>query len=59
MSDNEERLKGALQRLEVSTQKIIKTRGYVQDAKSLKVLEETIREQLTHANIRSATRSIR
>jgi hypothetical protein len=59
MSDNEERLKGALQRLEVSTQKIIKTRGYVQVAKSLKVLEETIREQLTHANIRSATRSIR
>jgi len=59
MSGSEDRLKNALQRLEVSTEKIIKTRGYVQDAKSLKILEETIREQLTHANTRSATRTIR
>lgn len=59
MNDNEKQLKEALQRLEVSTEKIIKTRGYSQDAKSLKILEEAIREQLINANSRSTTRTIR
>lgn len=59
MSDQELRLKNALQRLELATDKMIKTRGYVSDAKSLKVLEETIREQLNNANTRSSTRSVR
>jgi hypothetical protein len=59
MSDSEEKLKGALQRLQVSTQKIITTRGYTGEAKSLKALEEIIREQLLNANTRSTTRTIR
>ena len=59
MSESEEKLRAALKRLETSTQKLVNTRGYTRDVKSLKVLEEMIREQLTHANTRSATRTIR
>ncbi|MBX3021094.1 MAG: hypothetical protein KF799_05400 [Bdellovibrionales bacterium] len=56
---HEEQLKAALQRLETSVQKILSTRGYGKDAKQLKLLHEMIREQLTNANTRSATRTIR
>ena len=59
MSDSQDKLRKALERLERSTQKIIDTRGYTKDVKSLKLLEEMIREQLIHANSRSSTRSIR
>lgn len=59
MSKIEEKLKSALNRLEDSTQKLLKTRGYTKDVKSLKALEEMIREQLTNANTRSSTRTIR
>lgn len=59
MSSTEDKLKAALERLEQSTKKTIATRGYSRDVKSLKALEEMIREQLTHANTRSATRTIR
>lgn len=59
MSATEDKLKTALERLETSTRKVISTRGYSKDVKSLKVLEEMIREQLTNANTRSATRTIR
>lgn len=59
MSDSDKKLRGTLERLEVSTRKIIQTRGYSKDAKSLKLLEEMIKEQLTNANARSATRAIR
>ena len=59
MSESEEKLRATLKRLETSTQKIVNTRGYTRDVKSLKVLEEMIREQLTHANTCSATRTIR
>jgi hypothetical protein len=59
MSDSEEKLRAALKRLEASSQKLIQTRGYSKDVKSLKILEEMIREQLIHANSRSSTRSIR
>ena len=55
----EEKLKAALERLERSTHKVISTRGYTKDVKSVKALEEMIREQLTHANTRSSTRTIR
>jgi hypothetical protein len=57
--NHEAKLKAALDRLETSVQKILSTRGYSKDAKSLKLLQEMIREQLIHANTRSATRSIR
>lgn len=59
MSDSNKKLQATLERLEMSTRKIIQTRGYSKDAKSLKLLEEIIKEQLTNANTRSATRSIR
>jgi len=59
MNDTPDKLKTALERLETSTRKIIQTRGYAKDAKSLKLLEEMIKEQLTNANPRSSTRTIR
>lgn len=59
MKESPNKLQEALERLEVSTRKIIATRGYNKDAKSLKVLEEMIKEQLTNANPRSSARSIR
>ena len=59
MNDLEKKLQSALERLEQSTKKIIQTRGYSKDVKSLKVLEESIREQLINANTRHSTRTIR
>ncbi len=59
MNDSKEQLHAALMRLEISTKKIVETLGYSKDAKSLKALEETVKEQLTNANSRSATRPIR
>ena len=59
MSATQDKLKSVLERLEQSTQKIIETRGYTRDVKSLKLLEEMIREQLINANTRSSTRTIR
>lgn len=59
MNQDEAQLRAALQRLETSVQKILGTRGYSKDAKQLKLLHEMIREQLTNANTRSATRTIR
>lgn len=57
--DTEKKLRQALERLETTTAKIIKTRGYSQDARSLKLLEEIIREQLINGNSRNPTRTIR
>jgi hypothetical protein len=59
MNETPDKLKAALERLETSTRKIIQTRGYSKDAKSLKLLEEMIKEQLTNAHSRSSTRTIR
>jgi predicted RNA binding protein with dsRBD fold (UPF0201 family) len=59
MKDSADKLRTALQRLEVSAQKIVATRGYGKDTKSLKMLEELIKEQLINANARSSTRTIR
>lgn len=59
MKTNEEMLKAALDRLDQSTQRILDTRGYSKDAKALRALNELIREQLKHANARSAARSLR
>lgn len=59
MKESADKLRAALQRLEVSAQKIVATRGYGKDTKSLKMLEELIKEQLIHANARSSTRTIR
>ena len=59
MSESENRLKAAIQRLEKSASKIVNTRGYNKDASSLKILEEMIREQIINANTRSSTRTVR
>lgn len=59
MSASDAKLRDALERLQLSTQKILETRGYSKDAKSLKALEEMIREQLTNENTRHSTRTIR
>ena len=59
MKESTDKLKIALQRLETSAQKIVSTRGYGKDTKSLKMLEELIKEQLINANARSSTRTIR
>lgn len=59
MSEVEEKLKQMLARLDRTTQEIIKTRGYTQDARSLKMLEEIIREQLLNGHTRRSTRTIR
>ena len=57
--EKERHMRAMLERLEITVQKIVATRGYSQDAKSLKLLQEMIREHLIHANTRPATRSIR
>lgn len=59
MTDLEDKLKEMLARLDRTTQEIIKTRGYTQDARSLKMLEELIREQLLNGHTRRSTRTIR
>lgn len=59
MSDTEEKLKKALERLDKTSREIIKTRGYSQDARAVKLLEELIREQLIHGNSGNSTRTIR
>lgn len=59
MSEAQDKLKDALERLEKSAQKVVETRGYTKDVKSLKVLEEMIKEQLINANTRTSTRTIR
>ena len=56
---HEDKLRATLARLEKATQKTINTRGYARDAKSLKALEEMIREQLIYANISRNSRIIR
>ena len=53
------KLMASLERLEISSRKIVSTRGYNKDAKSLKLLEELIKEQLQNANPRTSTRTIR
>ena len=57
--ETEKKLREALARLEASTRKVLETRGYSRDARGLKLLEELIREQLTNANTRNSTRTIR
>jgi hypothetical protein len=50
MNQHEKDLRATLERLENSTRKVIETRGYSKDAKNLKLLEETLREQLNNSN---------
>lgn len=52
-------LQESLRRLEIAAEKVIQTRGYTDEVKSLKILAEIIREQLTHAHPGPPTRSFR
>lgn len=55
----EDKLNATLVKLERATQRTIKTRGYSKDVQNLKNLVESIKEQLIHANTRSASRTQR
>lgn len=49
----------ALKKLEDMTDKIISTRGYSQEAKRLKALQELIKEQLRNENSHHSARTSR
>ncbi len=55
----EDKLKVALERLEHATRKTISTRSYCKDARSLKIIEEIIKEQLLNAPSHSSARRSR
>jgi len=59
MNEKENSLKKFLEKLEASADKILGTQGYNQRAERLRILEELIKEQVTHANTRSSTRQTR
>lgn len=56
---DKEKLRELLQRLDESAKKIVETQGYTRDVTLLKILEETIREQLGNENSRTAARQVR
>lgn len=55
----EKRLSRAIQKLELSAQKIIETRGYSEEPAKLKMLSELLKEQLRNEDSRYSTRPIR
>jgi hypothetical protein len=58
-STDGDKLSVALKRLQDCSAKIVQTQGYTREVKSLKILEEMIREQITNAHPRPSTRTIR
>ena len=50
----EQKLKVALNKLEESSEKIVKTRGYTEENEKIKMLVELIKEQLTNADTRNS-----
>lgn len=54
-----ESLQRTLRRLEKTSEEILKTRGYNRDSRTLKILEEMIREQVGYENSNSTTRPVR
>lgn len=59
MKSMDEQLQSLLQKLEISSQKIVETRGYTREVEKIRVLEETIKEQITNENTRTAARPVR
>lgn len=59
MSSLENDLRNALVRLEQTIQKVVETRGYTKEIAKLRLLEETIKEQLKNENSRHSTRAVR
>ena len=50
-----ENLEKSLEKLNLTAKKIVDTRGYTQEVKNIKVLEELIREQLINENSNHST----
>ncbi len=59
MKSMDEQLQSLLQKLEISSQKIVETRGYTREVEKLRILQETIKEQITNENTRTAARPVR
>lgn len=59
MKSMDEQLQNLLQKLEISSQKIVETRGYTREVEKIRVLQETIKEQITNENTRTAARPVR
>lgn len=59
MKSMDEQLQSLLQKLEISSQKIVETRGYTREVEKLRILQETIKEQITNENTRTAARPLR
>lgn len=49
----------ALKKLEETTEKIIKTRGYANETKKMRTLQELIKEQLRDENSHHPNRQVR
>ncbi|MGE4131757.1 MAG: hypothetical protein AB7F86_08960 [Bdellovibrionales bacterium] len=59
MSQEEAKLRESLKRLEESSRKIIETSGYTGEVRSIRMLQEMIKEQLRNATASHSTRPIR
>ena len=59
MKSMDEQLKSLLQKLEISAQKIVDTRGYTREVEKIRILQETIKEQITNENTRTTARPLR
>ena len=49
-SNSKKSLEKSLDKLNITAKKIVDTRGYTQEVKNIKILEELIREQLINEN---------
>jgi hypothetical protein len=59
MSELEKKLRAELSKLEMTYQQILKNRGYTDQARSIKIIEELLREQISDENTRRTTRPAR
>lgn len=55
----ESHLREVVNKLDEAVQKVIKTNGYADDAKKIKLLAELIKEQIRHENTLPAARPLR
>jgi hypothetical protein len=56
---SQKELESVIQKLELSAQQIIKTRGYTREVERVRVLEELIKEQLRNESAHTAARKTR
>ena len=55
MNETQNDLQAALKKLDETAQKIVDTNGYTEETEQIRVLQELIKEQLSHENTDSAT----